>query len=397
MKLEIIEKREKILIEKLKEKIPDFELISIQDHSIFSFKCKQNHLFNRTKDNLLKKMKLFCWECEIEKSNIATQELITKLPSTIIFSKNITLFRVELRCLDCNNVFQRTLNRHINAIICTNCIQNENLKKQLKKQEILEIIKKQEEFKQSKITGVIYKLTFPDNKIYIGQTIDLKNRIKRHIRESKDKRKVSYYTSLGKHLKLHNDQFELTILHKDIPWEQLNDLETQEIKNYDSYNNGLNDTEGGQTGLSTRCNTIKQIYDNNIRKQEEQELLNKAKQTKRQLTNFEKNLKKDLKEFQKTYVEDNVEEELNKIRNSYFRSKKQSEIRKALLNGIKQKTSKYRGVCWDNRLNKWKANIKHNGLKIHIGLYNTEEEAAIAYNQKATLLKGPKAILNNIP
>lgn len=57
-------------------------------------------------------------------------------------------------------------------------------------------------------------------------------------------------------------------------------------------------------------------------------------------------------------------------------------------------SSSYRGVCWESRNKKWKASIKHKGVKIHIGLYANELEAARAYDDKARELHGVKAKLN---
>lgn len=41
--------------------------------------------------------------------------------------------------------------------------------------------------------------------------------------------------------------------------------------------------------------------------------------------------------------------------------------------------SKYRGVYWHKRMNKWKAQIYVNGKSIHLGYYEIEEEAGLAY------------------
>jgi hypothetical protein len=38
-----------------------------------------------------------------------------------------------------------------------------------------------------------------------------------------------------------------------------------------------------------------------------------------------------------------------------------------------------KGYTWDKRINKWKAHIKLTGKKIHLGYFNTEEEARNAY------------------
>ena len=56
--------------------------------------------------------------------------------------------------------------------------------------------------------------------------------------------------------------------------------------------------------------------------------------------------------------------------------------------------SKYKGV-WKRKAS-WRANIKHNYKTIHLGSFKTEEEAARAYNAKATKLYGEFAKLNII-
>jgi hypothetical protein len=56
------------------------------------------------------------------------------------------------------------------------------------------------------------------------------------------------------------------------------------------------------------------------------------------------------------------------------------------------KTSKYKGVSLDN--NKWKAQIRINGIKTTIGRFNTEIEAAKAYDEKAKEFQGDFAVLN---
>jgi len=43
-------------------------------------------------------------------------------------------------------------------------------------------------------------------------------------------------------------------------------------------------------------------------------------------------------------------------------------------------SSKYKGVCWHKPTNKWLASITTNVKKIHLGLFENEEEAAEAYN-----------------
>ncbi len=60
-----------------------------------------------------------------------------------------------------------------------------------------------------------------------------------------------------------------------------------------------------------------------------------------------------------------------------------------------ERTSKYKGVHWDSLSRKWRAEIKHNGRTIHIGFYDYEQDAAIAYDDYAIELFGEFAWLNH--
>jgi hypothetical protein len=57
-------------------------------------------------------------------------------------------------------------------------------------------------------------------------------------------------------------------------------------------------------------------------------------------------------------------------------------------------SSRYKGVCWHKECRKWMASICYNDDRIHIGLYDYEEDAAIAYDDKAIELFGEFACLN---
>ncbi len=59
-------------------------------------------------------------------------------------------------------------------------------------------------------------------------------------------------------------------------------------------------------------------------------------------------------------------------------------------------SSKYKGVTWDKKNNKWKAGIKLNKKLYNLGRLTSESEAAIAYNVKAVELHGEFAYLNVI-
>jgi len=62
----------------------------------------------------------------------------------------------------------------------------------------------------------------------------------------------------------------------------------------------------------------------------------------------------------------------------------------------KNSTSKYKGVCWDNRDSHWYASIGLSGNKKNLGYFNTEKEAAIAYNKAAKIHFGEYAYLNEV-
>lgn len=56
----------------------------------------------------------------------------------------------------------------------------------------------------------------------------------------------------------------------------------------------------------------------------------------------------------------------------------------------------YKGI-WQNPVtNRWGASIQCDGLKHHLGYFDSPEDAARAYNEAATRLHGPFAKLNPI-
>jgi group I intron endonuclease len=94
--------------------------------------------------------------------------------------------------------------------------------------------------------GYIYKITSPSGRIYIGQTINLNGRLKNY-RNNKTKNQPKLHNSILKygwnaHVFETIDTCEETGIKNYI----LDSLEVYWIEQYDSFNNGLNCTIGGQ-------------------------------------------------------------------------------------------------------------------------------------------------------
>ena len=59
------------------------------------------------------------------------------------------------------------------------------------------------------------------------------------------------------------------------------------------------------------------------------------------------------------------------------------------------KSSKYKGVQWDKRAEKWRGRIKTE-KDVHLGFFNSEIDAAIKHNEVALIYFGEFAKLNQI-
>jgi group I intron endonuclease len=90
--------------------------------------------------------------------------------------------------------------------------------------------------------SLIYKITSPSGKTYIGQTVDYRSRLNKY-RKNNCANQVKLYNSLLKY-GFEKHKFEV-IVEGDFNSNLLNELEMHYIRIYNSFNNGLNLTEGG--------------------------------------------------------------------------------------------------------------------------------------------------------
>lgn len=64
--------------------------------------------------------------------------------------------------------------------------------------------------------------------------------------------------------------------------------------------------------------------------------------------------------------------------------------------GNKNSSSNYKGVSWHSQTSKWKAQINVSGTVKHLGLFESESEAALTYNEAAIEYFGEYAYQNEI-
>ena len=90
--------------------------------------------------------------------------------------------------------------------------------------------------------GLIYKVTSPTGKVYIGQTIlTLNERKKHHFLTARKKKNYKFMNALRKY----GEQLKWEIL-ISVHVEKLDETEKRFIREYDSYSDGYNSTLGGQ-------------------------------------------------------------------------------------------------------------------------------------------------------
>jgi hypothetical protein len=68
-------------------------------------------------------------------------------------------------------------------------------------------------------------------------------------------------------------------------------------------------------------------------------------------------------------------------------------------NRRRQKTAlaQFKGVTFDKQTGRWKSQLTIHGRNHHLGRFNSQEEAAVAYNSAARVHFGEFALLNGAP
>lgn len=105
--------------------------------------------------------------------------------------------------------------------------------------------------------GIIYKITSPSGKVYIGQTTqDFSLRKRQHINASKNSKSTSYNLPICRAIREYGDNLVWKILYYNVPPEKLDILEIGVITRYNSNNKnfGYNCTIGGSgSGYALRA------------------------------------------------------------------------------------------------------------------------------------------------
>lgn len=377
----IKQKKEKQKLETLLKnvKAKNFSFIEIINNTKVKMRC--NTCQNISVKNITSIHSIKCLSCfprrnrsikKYENAKALCEQLGLKLLSTF---ENFYSSKLELECELCNFRFVKdikNLRRNIKqGVYCPNCGSDEE---------------------EWNVRGIIYKATCTQNgKVYVGQTIQpLGSRRREHFRYARNDTSNNKFSNALK--KYGKENFEWIILHKNILWSELDSFEIKEIRLHDSYSNGYNSTEGGSLGTSNALKTKTRTKAKLKKQQEREEKIKKIQEQKR-LTQFKKDASKEIKDFlrqQKKAIDLEAKKMQETINRSLGGKQKYKEK--------KPKESKYIGVCLSKtagaNAKKWKANIKHEGRKIHLGCFETETEAARAYDRKCIELRGDKAKTN---
>ena len=200
----------------------------------------------------------------------------------------------------------------------------------------------------------IYKITSPTGRVYIGQSVDIKRRIRvyRYPEQAKSQRKL--YDSLNKY-GYEKHKFEI-VMQCDI--EKLDEMEIFYIDAYNTFNtkHGLNCNHGG---LSQAIH---------------------SEETKRRRSESNKGRK----------VSDDSRRRMSEAAMGRKQGFNQKLKKSKAMVGRKfnvNTSSQYVGVSFNKNAKKWSAKIKSDGKNVHLGYFDDELEASHAYQLALAKLK----------
>jgi hypothetical protein len=223
------------------------------DH--YDFKCNKCGDVFRTSVDSLRKNNKGCNKCRLTDNRCKKTIEYTHLLKLKNFSYYINGDIHTIKCDLCD--FEKSYSKshikrsYIEKMQCKKCQlllkEKEKLKilqdikdKNIKNKEIYEIIS------QNKVVICgIYKLTSPTGKIYIGQSKDIYSRWIQHKSASKKKHPKLYYS-----IKKYGFEYFSKEIVEVCDKEMLSDREKYYIKYYNSFNNGLNSTTGGESNYN---------------------------------------------------------------------------------------------------------------------------------------------------
>lgn len=205
----------------------------------------------------------------------------------------------------------------------------------------------------SKICG-IYKITSPSGKVYIGQSIDIKKRLRAYRYPEQVIKQRKLYNSLNKY-GYEKHKFEI-VMQCDI--EKLDEMEIFYIDAYNTFNtkHGLNCNHGGLSQA---------IHSEETKRRRSESLKGKkvSEETRKRLSEAAMGRKECF--------------------NQKLKKSKAMVGRKFNVNT----SSRYVGVSFNKNAKKWSAKIKSVGKDVHLGYFDDELKASHAYQLALVKLK----------
>jgi group I intron endonuclease len=277
-------------------------------------------------------------------------------------------------------------------------------------------------------SGIYCFENLKNNKKYIGQTKNIRVRIRRHI-NSLEKNKDDSEALQGAWNKYGESSFIVYILEL-CPIENLDEREIYYIKELNSHVSkmGYNIALGGNVPMRGRHHsdaTKEKISDSGKRFAGENNPFYGKKHTEESLQKMSDNHVDVSGDKNPMFGKNHTEETRQKMSENYRRDGRKprgshsEETRRKIGEGNKGKTaseesrqkmsesrigkkmskrtSEYIGVCFDKHWNKWISHIRYQGKTIRLGGFKSEIEAAIAYNNAAIKYYGDSAKLNVLP